>query len=901
MPGTVQQFEPFDKGLVTAKDPAALAPGELTQADNAVYRPNDLSIYKVRGRTKFDSTTIGAAVKGLRLLEYDDSSNQLLAYSGSMYYKVPMTNSESSGANHFAAALSNVVVAGCSLDAGVDAFVITTTTANGFANVLPTWGVSGGGGNIPANTKIIKVVNSTTIQVDTACTTFSAQSVTVAPTVGSGLTLESIQYNNNHYLLNGVQNYVMTTDGAFRPHGLLPVTEPPTVTNVSGHWNTALGIGYWFFFTVEVLNAGSAFELESTNIVVPNRMPYFQITAANIASTSIQITRPPQVNANATQWRVYGAVNVDSPEPPPLSDFVVMAQQGMENTTALAGDVTVFGAKNPATAAVAAGSWNQASKATGASDNKFAYTNVSGSALTLTNCSFGAYTNAFSGIEVVARLYFPMAVFGGQAADVRMDVNLQYGAGPTTTVVRHVDIACRGIQTITVGSNTDGWGRTAAAWLTTDISNANFGATLTFNKIGSDMATVYLDSIEIRLYTQATSSIIPILGKAFPVTVLSIGGVTSVIGSHGPPPVATTGDIFDDQMCVNDVTDKSIIRFSIPGEVEYYPFLYFVPFETKHTDEVTNIARVGNVNLVGLKNNIYRVNYLPRDTDSEFDRGRCYEPLAEGQGIVGTQAAANLTLPGGEVVRAFASYSGINVTNGFKIETWSDDIDWSALVSTPENASGTDYLQNCILVDYPVVYQLWFFYTPVSGTTNTKALVFHYHPIHIKENGKPKITGPITSIAGAATIGKVSNMPVLLTGGDTGAASGFVFVQDRGYVDNETTGAPNMSGFAARTRELYLAGFGHSYTVNTSYVRHRADTTSTVTVTPRTRVLNNAQAAQTAKTFTTTNGGAAEVPFSLSAESMDFKFSEEAAVGANQIRLLGIALEVVDEGLTEQR
>jgi len=81
MPSTRQYPEMFNGGLVTARDPATLQPGELVQADNAVYQPNDLGIHKVRGRTKYNAVAItgGGTVKGLRYLEFDDGDPLLLA------------------------------------------------------------------------------------------------------------------------------------------------------------------------------------------------------------------------------------------------------------------------------------------------------------------------------------------------------------------------------------------------------------------------------------------------------------------------------------------------------------------------------------------------------------------------------------------------------------------------------------------------------------------------------------------------------------------------------------------------------------------------------------------------------------------------------------------------------
>lgn len=923
MSTTTPKFEPFSGGLVTSRDASTLNEGELQQAAEAIYRPNDIAVYKVRGRTKYDATALASAIKGLRLLEYDDSSNKLIAYAGSMYYRAAMTNAESVGAGTFLGdpILSTYTVANCTVVTGTDAYLITTTTVNGFRGIYPGYGISGHA-NIPAGTVVLNVSYDATYgwsiaRVSQACTgDFSTTTLTITPTVGSGTTMDAVQYNNINVLLNGIQNWVIPspsdTGGVSattpRRHGLLAISTAAAVAQVTpGYvWDNSLGAGYWFFITAEVVNPG-AFEVESTNTVQRDDVKYFQQTASTMTSSAIRVTRPDLVNPQATHWRVYGAVNKDAPSCPPISLFQLMSDTtDISVTSVVIGNVTLYNSANAAYAGAvdstsSAAHWVGEGNILGAPNSKYGTTVISGAWIKLdTFTNLGSYSGTFSGIKVLVKMWVPYTV----AREVDVTCAILYGAGGTVSAERtkRIDIKNQN-PTVTFGDNNDGWGRLQSAWVAGDITPAGFGVYIAINKVGSSMPGwgVWIDSVEVQVYTKSSSSTIPTFGRYFPATVVSIGGVASVIGSNGPPPVATTGDIFDSQLVLNDLGDRSLIKFSLPDAIEYFPPVYFINFESKHTDIVTNIGRLGNILIVGMQNAVYRVNYLPRDSDSEFDRGRCYEPASENQGIVGTHAATNFTIPSIGIMRAFVSYAGLHVTDGFRVETWSDDIDWPALVSTPATASGVDYIQNCIVVDYPVLYQLWLYYTPVGGTTNTKALVFHYHPTQVKENGKPKITGPISVQGGAATLGKVSGMPVLLTGGHTSAGLGWVFVEDRGYVDNSVTAAPNVEGFAIRTREMYLNGLGRTATLNTLFVRHRADTTSTVTVTPSSRSGANAQVGGTAKTFATTNGGAYELPFSDTFESIDFKLSEEATAGAQQIRLIGLSMELVEEGLVERR
>ena len=53
-------------GLVDSKDPSLLAEGELSRADDIVYRPNDPAIHKAPGRKNFNPTQNHRLSRALR-------------------------------------------------------------------------------------------------------------------------------------------------------------------------------------------------------------------------------------------------------------------------------------------------------------------------------------------------------------------------------------------------------------------------------------------------------------------------------------------------------------------------------------------------------------------------------------------------------------------------------------------------------------------------------------------------------------------------------------------------------------------------------------------------------------------------------------------------------------------
>ena len=50
-------------GLVNSRDESSLAEGELSIADDSFYKPNDPAIWKVPGRSEFNTTEEGAGIK----------------------------------------------------------------------------------------------------------------------------------------------------------------------------------------------------------------------------------------------------------------------------------------------------------------------------------------------------------------------------------------------------------------------------------------------------------------------------------------------------------------------------------------------------------------------------------------------------------------------------------------------------------------------------------------------------------------------------------------------------------------------------------------------------------------------------------------------------------------------
>jgi hypothetical protein len=826
--------EPLNGGLVTARDPALLEPGELTQSDDAVYYPNDPAVHKVKGRTKYNSVAVvgGQTVKGLRFLEVDSGNSFLVALS---------EGSSTTDDLYFSI----------------------------FSDETGTFG-----------------------------------SISAITNVGTGRTLDTVHHGNRYVALIGdTSNYLLNPNATGRAHGLAPITRLPTGAETgapaigAGTFNAELGTGFFHFITTEVVDDGQNPPIESTFTGTPATASTALTTPTSQVYT---ITKPATVNSNATRWRVYmSQVPQTNPTPVPnLNAFRLVAEANISDATVTIGNVAGSSGRFPTVSIATVAGWSNPSNAF--TDNGVGARNsTDGATEDYTTFGFdGTLSGTVKGIQVFVKFKIPDYTPLKRKPKLSIQISPDSGAnyfGNEYTITADVAGAVAAYQLTYFGSPDNLWGK--SSWATTDFNDANFRVrmnyTLANTFAGATNAILDVDYIQVRVFTTSTTPSVNVLGRPFRTVNVSVAGITSTFGADGQPPVSSTGDMFEGQLVLNDVEDQSIIRYSLPEYIESFPSIYFLNFESKVQDFVTCIRRLGNKLIVGLKQQLYRINYLPRETDAEFDRGRAYEAISETEGIVGTQAACLFSPDGGALLLAYISHSGPRYTDGFQSFSLSDDLDWAATVRLPVSGSATNYLQNAVFVNYANLSQLWLYYTPPGQTTNTKALVFHYNQAHRKSGGTYKVTGPITVVGLAATTGRIGGNEILLTG-QTG---GFVYVEDRAYAD----ASGGAIAFAVKTREIYSQGVGRTGTVENLFIRHNQDATSTITVTPYTRYSNAAQTTQATKTFTTAQAGVPKLPFHHNHESIQWKFSEEAPAGSAGIRLSGLVMELAGTGLPEPR
>lgn len=871
------QTELFNGGIVTARHPSLLREGELQRADECIYRMNDPSIEGAPGRTAYTASALATKPKGLAHFTFDDQTDQIIAYVGTAIFRHDFTALTAGSA--FTEVSSSGQVA------GTVSATITFTATTGFpflADVVGSrvYGLDAASAPIPVACVVLAVSNQSgstghfsTITLSTAVgngatsLAFDFGTVIALPDVGTEV-LETINIGNNYYIgTSGVpqrlswRNHrgLASPSVTMRPMGLNAVTQPFTVATTAGVWNTGPGFGagyYWFLITEAYAPGGDMEAAEKdenlSNEIVegiylgtsPNdpqaragRPIAIQISTP--ASQGILLTFPAVTNRGtdgriATNWNVYMAgPTTDNRSQPSLATF--RRVRSVSITTYAAGatltitEPTTIPQRKPATTNAAGkdGGGTTRSNFTNPSnahgERNFVYASaLSGAAIPNPPCiELGGWGFDTSGA-------YASAVITG--VQVEVWTTPLFGVGVPVSAYTHVDtpskhsvvsdqLRSKGAGLCVQGGPQDTLG---AAWVIGDL--ASLTVTVCKSVTNSD-STMLLDAVILTLYF--TGGTINLDGPPYRVvTYRSQIGTTVSDPSNLPPPQYTLSTVFNGMVVTNDTTQPSLLRYSLPNYPEYFPKPYFMKLITRRKDIVTFMRVVGQVLVIGLRDNIKRVNYLPTETDTDFGiSGVAQEPLCEDHGIPGPQAGQLFDLPSGGSVLFYVSTAGPRLTDGITDRPANTDLDW-------RNTVNLDYLSRAQVRVYPREQWIVMYYSP-AGTThglNTKALVFHYAGDKIKDGELP-CTGPLTVSGRATAEANLNGTPLILTGNENDKN---IYVEDQGFTIPASATVADSAGTPqivqncplVRTRRGFLASPARLTREERLYLLHTKSGTS---------------------------------------------------------------------------
>ena len=688
----------------------------------------------------------------------------------------------------------------------------------------------------------------------------------VAGAPGAGDSLEAISVEDKVVLLSGgTHNQVLLPDGSFRPHGLKPVTAAPGLVHTATGGTWALGAasvpGFYEYWTTEVYKATDD-EVEST----------FSGTTSTIEVTTITsfvtVNRPHVTNPSATHWRCYrsnkktsffdaqfplgfliaelpiNTVSFDDGKTtatdftlPTVATAPTSIPDSLKNRISTSPNQTIVVAPWPSPENILA---DDTTNATSASVSTVAGGGVATKTVSVIfadtfGAPFSAIGSPITNIQV--------RVDGSRTASTLLIVYLSPDNGQTWTSGRNIPLETA-ITTKTIDSFQ--WGRT---WNGAEFANGSFRMALVAEgPLNAGTGTIKIDYVSVSV-THSGSTAQQVI--VFPAVELIVGGERVPIGANGETPISDTGDLFQGSILMNDLEKPTNIVWTIPGTIDYVP----VPYRLAIDDRVTCIRALGTSALIGGEGTVERMNYLPVAEDPEFSTGRARDLLDSDDGMVSNKAAVRFVLNG--VLHLFyIGQTTLRMTEGYQVQTATDDIVWRTLVDQPN-------IKKCFCENNAALREILVYYPSAGSATVNKKLRLSYDTTHIK-NGKLKVVG-ITNYgpkAAAAGVLHTTGERILYT-----AKGGTVYVENRGFEDESGGGIrPNVS-----TREMHLAGLGNSSEVSNFAVHTQGG--GPMTISARATLANNPDSSTQPQTFAMPRRGTIYTGTPISGDGITYNLS----------------------------
>ena len=305
--------------------------------------------------------------------------------------------------------------------------------------------------------------------------------------------------------------------------------------------------------------------------------------------------------------------------------------------------------------------------------------------------------------------------------------------------------------------------------------------------------------------------------------VAPIGGVP--VSAWDEPPIAYSMRVFKDSLVCIDADDRQLIRFSLPGDGIHFPSINYIPVgETAWQDELNALETVNDVLLAFSNFYMFRINYLPRHTDSDdilAARGNCFDTISHGHGAVSPRGTAAFAVAGGAELCLFVCRClGVHITDGERVSYANIDVDLTTLVDLAS-------IGRTVLKNNPKRHRVEFYYLDKTDTTKAKRLDFYYHPALMQKGvlGFPKlpILGPTPVPGLCPALGLFANDWQMWCGDEN---AGKVWIEATGTEDgSDQENADGRVTKTWKTKNFYYAGVNGEFDLFKVYT-HQSQTSA---------------------------------------------------------------------------
>jgi len=631
-------------------------------------------------------------------------------------------------------------------------------------------------------------------------------------TGNAGASLDSVSLMDKTVLFSGgVHNIVLLNDGTQRRQGLNPVTASVGAQHLSTGGTWPLGATsvpkYYEYWTTEVVKT-LLDEVESSFEGTP--------ITVNVTTTAshVSLIAPNTTNPSATHWRIYrsngksNSTDVAFPLGFLIADVPIGTrsfEDGIVQTVALtlptvaeSPTIDIIPSQFPSSYVNKVKAWLTPNNAL-LDDAALATTPVlarSGSNpqtvdiswLLLRTFNFPVVGSPITNIQ--------LQVEGSKTSDCYLMAGLSWDAGVTFTQFITIPFTTSN-STVVIDSLWPPFGSVIGrVWSGEDFTNINFRVLFFASGAPGAAATASIDFVKIAITHSGTTAS---QTTPFPSLQLTVGGRLISISANGLPPRATTADLFQGSILMNDIENPTNIAWTIPGTLDSSPILYRMAMD----DKVNCIRSLGSSAVIGGRDSCTRMNYLPVAEDPEFNTGRAIDVFDSDDGIVSGKGAVRFVL-GSYLMLFYVGQTSLKMTNAFSTQTATDDIIWTNLV----NLSA---ITKCFVENNSRNHEILVYYPAAGSTAVNKILRLSYDSTHLKD-GKLKVVGITNYAADAATSGTPLSERLIFT-----TVGGTVYVENRGLSD--ASGGSILPKIS--TREMHQNGIGNSWELQRFGIHHQ--------------------------------------------------------------------------------
>lgn len=271
-----------------------------------------------------------------------------------------------------------------------------------------------------------------------------------------------------------------------------------------------------------------------------------------------------------------------------------------------------------------------------------------------------------------------------------------------------------------------------------------------------------------------------------------------------PQPLGLSSITTFEGSLVGVVTDGGI-AWTPAGEPHSWPVSYRINMPTELGGHETCVRKCGESVYCATKHELFRINYLPDESDNVFSPDIAIEHVAN-YGTPSNRGMCRFTAWGGSPVLFVGSLQGPMLCTGRFVDRAVRNIDWSGTVDL-------SLLSFCKAVDNPDEFCVDFFFRDdPDDATSWKLLKFYYD----SDRTEVSRSGPLPDMAwtgphevpgpGCYAVG--ASGPKKFTAGHAGAV-GKVYLEGQGTSDAALlVDASGTINFRLRTQRPYPAGIG---------------------------------------------------------------------------------------------